>query len=432
MGLTNMTEIQAKTIPSLLLGLNVVGSAKTGSGKTLAFLIPAVEFLHTLKFKQRNGTGCIIITPTRELCIQTYGVLKQLLKYHSLTFGMVMGGANRAAEAEKLYWGMNIVVATPGRLLDHLQNTEGFMVKNLWCFIIDEVDKILHIGFEEDIKKIIKLLPSRKRQSVMFSATSSFKSHALTTMITGIKFEPHCVGADVKSETASSLTGVTQGYLVVPSEKRFHTLFAILKKYRKNKVIVFFNSCRAVEFFHDLLNYIDVKCMCIHGKQKQEKRTKTFFQFSNSSDGILLATNLAARGIDIPDVGWIVQYDPPEDITEYIHKVGRTARGVGGTGRAILMLRPEEVKFVRYLKRAGIPLNELDINSKTPVVDIQESIEGLIGRNFHLRKLAQEAYQAYVRAYKSHRINFVFDADKLDLEKVGKSFGLIRPPTYHL
>uniref|UniRef100_A0A1B6ER98 ATP-dependent RNA helicase n=1 Tax=Cuerna arida TaxID=1464854 RepID=A0A1B6ER98_9HEMI len=431
MGFTNMTDIQAKTIPLQLAGYDVVASAKAGSGKTLAFLIPAVELMHTLKFKQRNGTGCIVITPTRELCIQTYGVLKELLKYHALTFGMLMGGANRATEADKLYWGLNIIVATPGRLLDHLQNTEGFMVKNLWSLIIDEVDEILQVGFEEDIRKIISLLPTRKRQSVMFSATASFKCHALTTLITGMRFEPHSVGADVKSETTPA-TGVTQGYLVVPSERRFHVLIAFLRKYRKNKVMVFFSSCQAVQFYHDLLNYIDVKCLCIHGKQKQEKRTKTFFQFSNAAEGILLATTLAARGIDIPDVGWILQYDPPDDITEYIHKVGRTARGVGGTGRAVLMLRPEEIKYVRYLKKAGISLNQLDINPKTPVVDNQGPMEWLIGRNFHLRKLAQEAFQAYVRAYRSHRLKHVFDADKLDLKQVAKSFGLIRPPPVDL
>lgn len=162
MGFTQMTDIQAKTIPHLLEGKDLVGAAKTGSGKTLAFLIPAVELIDKLRFLPRNGTGVVIISPTRELSMQTFGVLRELLKHHvSYTYGLIMGGANRATEAQKLEKGINILVATPGRLLDHLQNTSNFMVKNLQCLIIDEADRILDVGFEEEMKKIIRLMPSK-------------------------------------------------------------------------------------------------------------------------------------------------------------------------------------------------------------------------------------------------------------------------------
>ncbi len=162
MGFTHMTDIQSRTIPHLLEGRDLVGAAKTGSGKTLAFLIPAVELVDKLRFLPRNGTGVVIISPTRELSMQTFGVLRELLKYHtSYTYGLIMGGANRSAEAQKLEKGINLLVATPGRLLDHLQNTSNFMVKNLQCLIIDEADRILDVGFEEEMKKIIKLLPSK-------------------------------------------------------------------------------------------------------------------------------------------------------------------------------------------------------------------------------------------------------------------------------
>ena len=186
MGFTNMMEVQARTIPPLLTGRDVLGAAKTGSGKTLAFLIPAVEMLNKLKFKPRNGgclryrpgwrvggkpaltpwgcalstgTGAIIVSPTRELALQIFGVAKELCKHHPQTFGIVMGGANRKAEAEKLAKGVNLLVSTPGRLLDHLQNTQGFVFKNLKALIIDEADRILEIGFEEEMRKIIRLLP---------------------------------------------------------------------------------------------------------------------------------------------------------------------------------------------------------------------------------------------------------------------------------
>ncbi|VDO57966.1 unnamed protein product, partial [Onchocerca flexuosa] len=175
MGFTKMTEIQAKCIEPLLQGRDVLASAKTGSGKTLAFLVPAVELLVKLEWKARNGTGVIVISPTRELSMQTYGVLSEILEKHSaLTHGLIMGGANRQTEAQKLAKGVSFLVATPGRLLDHLQNTDDFTVKNLKCLIIDEADRILDIGFEIEMQQILRLLP-KKRQTMFFSATQTPK-----------------------------------------------------------------------------------------------------------------------------------------------------------------------------------------------------------------------------------------------------------------
>jgi ATP-dependent RNA helicase DDX18/HAS1 len=174
MNFTYMTEVQARTVPALLTGRDVLGAARTGSGKTLAFLIPCVELLYRVKFMPRNGTGALIIAPTRELALQIYGVAGDLMKYHSQTHGVVMGGANRRAETEKLIKGVSLLVATPGRLLDHLQNTKGFVYKNLACLVIDEADRILEIGFEEEMRQIIKLLP-KERQTMLFSATQTTK-----------------------------------------------------------------------------------------------------------------------------------------------------------------------------------------------------------------------------------------------------------------
>ncbi|CAG2212201.1 DDX18 [Mytilus edulis] len=210
MGFSNMTEIQANSIPHLLQGRDLMGAARTGSGKTLAFLIPAVELMYKLKFMPRNGTGCIVISPTRELSMQTFGVLKELLKYHCHTFGLIMGGTSRQDEAKKLAKGVNFLVATPGRLLDHLQNTANFMYKNLQCLIIDEADRILDIGFEEEMKQIIKLLPKR-RQTMLFSATQTRKIEDLARI--SLKKEPLYVGVDDKREKAT-VEGLEQvGYL---------------------------------------------------------------------------------------------------------------------------------------------------------------------------------------------------------------------------
>ncbi|XP_001604385.2 probable ATP-dependent RNA helicase pitchoune [Nasonia vitripennis] len=427
MGFTDMTEIQAMSIPPLLEGRDLVGAAKTGSGKTLSFLIPAVELIYKLKFMPRNGTGCIIISPTRELSMQTFGVLKELMKYHYHTYGLLMGGASRQTEAQKLSKGVNIVVATPGRLLDHLQNTPDFLYKNLQCLIIDEADRILDIGFEEELKQIINILPKR-RQTMLFSATQTKKTEALTTL--AVKKEPVYVGVDDEKEKAT-VEGLEQGYVACPSEKRFLLLFTFLKKNRQKKVMVFFSSCMSVKYHHELLNYIDLPVMSIHGKQKQTKRTTTFFQFCNAQSGILLCTDVAARGLDIPDVDWIVQYDPPDDPKEYIHRVGRTARGEGSSGHALLILRPEELGFLRYLKQARVPVNEFEF-SWNKIADIQLQMEKLISKNYFLNMSAKEAFKAYVRAYDSHHLKQIFDVETLDLTKVAKSFGFTVPPAVDL
>ncbi|XP_036714042.1 ATP-dependent RNA helicase DDX18 isoform X2 [Balaenoptera musculus] len=404
MGFTNMTEIQHKSIRPLLEGRDLLAAAKTGSGKTLAFLIPAVELVVKLKFMPRNGTGVLILSPTRELAMQTFGVLKELMTHHVHTYGLIMGGSNRSAEAQKLANGINVIVATPGRLLDHMQNTPGFMYKNLQCLVIDEADRILDVGFEEELKQIIKLLPTR-RQTMLFSATQTRKVEDLARI--SLKKEPLYVGVD-DDKAHATVDGLEQGYVVCPSEKRFLLLFTFLKKNRKKKLMVFFSSCKSVKYHYELLNYIDLPVLAIHGRQKQNKRTTTFFQFCNADSGILLCTDVAARGLDIPEVDWIVQYDPPDDPKEYIHRVGRTARGLNGRGHALLILRPEELGFLRYLK--------------------QSKLEKLIEKNYFLHKSAQEAYKSYIRAYDSHSLKQIFNVNNLNLPQVALSFGFKVPP----
>ncbi|XDA72731.1 hypothetical protein R6Z07F_003010 [Ovis aries] len=423
MGFTNMTEIQHKSIRPLLEGRDLLAAAKTGSGKTLAFLIPAVELIVKLKFMPRNGTGVLILSPTRELAMQTFGVLKELMTHHVHTYGLIMGGSNRSAEAQKLANGINIVVATPGRLLDHMQNTPGFMYKNLQCLVIDEADRILDVGFEEELKQIIKLLPTR-RQTMLFSATQTRKVEDLARI--SLKKEPLYVGVDDDKANAT-VDGLEQGYVVCPSEKRFLLLFTFLKKNRKKKLMVFFSSCKSVKYHYELLNYIDLPVMAIHGRQKQNKRTTTFFQFCNADSGILLCTDVAARGLDIPEVDWIVQYDPPDDPKEYIHRVGRTARGLNGRGHALLILRPEELGFLRYLKQSKVPLSEFEF-SWSKISDIQSQLEKLIEKNYFLHKSAQEAYKSYIRAYDSHSLKQIFNVNNLNLPQVALSFGFKVPP----
>ncbi|GAA5800810.1 ATP-dependent RNA helicase [Helicostylum pulchrum] len=409
MGFTQMTEVQAKTIPPLLQGRDVLGAAKTGSGKTVAFMIPAIELLLRKNFKPRNGTGVIIVSPTRELAIQIYGVAEELCKYHAITHGLVIGGSNRKAETEKLVKGVNLLVATPGRLLDHLQNTQGFIFKNLQSLVIDEADRILEIGFEEEIKQIVKILPS-ERQSMLFSATQTTKVSDLARI--SLKAGPLYINVDEKKDTATA-DGLEQGFVVVEADKRFLLLFTFLRKNQKKKVIVFFSNCNAVKYYAELLNYIDVPVMELHGRQKQQKRTSTFFEFSEASKGILLCTDVAARGLDM--ITFIV---------------GRTARA-GGKGKSLLFLLPSEIGFLKYLKDAKVPLNEYQFPDNK-ITNVQSQLEKLIEKNFYLNQSARDAFRSYLQAYATYHHKKIFDVDNLDLAKVAKSFGFAVPPKVNL
>jgi ATP-dependent RNA helicase DDX18/HAS1 len=295
MNFTKMTEIQRRGIPPSLAGRDVLGAAKTGSGKTLAFLIPVIEMLSALRFKPRNGTGVIVVSPTRELALQIFGVARELMAHHSQTYGIVIGGANRRAEADKLAKGVNLLIATPGRLLDHLQNTP-FVFKNLKSLVIDEADRILEIGFEDEMRQIIKILPKEDRQTMLFSATQTTKVEDLARI--SLRPGPLYINVDEEKQY-STVEGLEQGYVICEADKRFLLLFSFLKRNLKKKVIVFFSSCACVKYHAELLNYIDLPVLDLHGKQKQQKRTNTFFEFCNAKQGTLICTDVAARGLDV-------------------------------------------------------------------------------------------------------------------------------------
>ncbi|KAF2119375.1 ATP-dependent RNA helicase HAS1 [Lophiotrema nucula] len=422
MGFENMTEIQRRAIPPLMTGKDVLGAAKTGSGKTLAFLIPAIEMLSAMRFKSRNGTGVIVVSPTRELALQIFGVARELMEKHSQTFGIVIGGANRRAEAEKLAKGVNLLIATPGRLLDHLHNTQGFVFKNLKTLIIDEADRILEVGFEDEMRSIIKILP-KDRQTSLFSATNTTKVEDLARI--SLKPGPLYINVDYRKEH-STVEGLEQGYVICDSDVRFRLLFSFLKKHQKRKIIVFFSSCNSVKFYAELLNYIDLPVLELHGKLKQQARTNRFFEFCNASSGTLICTDVAARGLDIPEVDWVIQFDPPDDPRDYIHRVGRTARA-NTKGKSLMFLLPSEAGFLKLLKEARVPLVEFELPANK-ILNIQSQLEALIGKNYFLNKSAKDGYRSYLQAYASHSLRSVFNVHALDLVKVAKSFGFSTPP----
>jgi len=195
--------------------------------------------------------------------------------------------------------------------------------------------------------------------------------------------------------------------------------------------LFFFFSCNSVKYHAELLNYIDISVLSLHGKQKQRKRSATFFEFKNAERGILLSTDVAARGLDIPQVDWIIQFDPPDDPKEYIHRVGRTARGLNARGRALLFLLPTELRFLKYLKDMKVPLEEYEF-PHSKIANVQSQLEKLVSKIHYLNQSAREAYIGYLRSYASHSLKDIFDASQLDLQKVAKSLGLLIAPRVDL
>ena len=423
-GYETATEIQAKSIPIALKGEDIIGSAKTGSGKSLAFLIPTVQYI--LNHPKNEGIQSLVITPTRELALQLYDLAKSLMNDNGTTCVLVIGGGNRKKEAEKLSSSeARIIICTPGRLIDHMVNTKKFNYNNIKILTIDEADKILKIGFEEELTEIIKLIP-KNRQTLLFSATITPKVEDLITL--SVK---NYENIRIKSSDPTVST-LEQGYLIIDADKKFLFLFTFFKKNKNAKILVFFATCKEVEFYSSLLNYVDVPVLSITGEYKQQKRSTTFMEFCSLDKGILLCTDVAQRGLDIPDVDWVIQYDPPHDPEEYLHRVGRTARGANKVGKALLMIMPNEINFIRMLQLYKIKLDEFQFPEKK-LAKVQEQLEKLVNRkDKYLLNLATDAYRAYIHSYHANTDKDTFDLEKLDLLKVCKSFGLISPPFVHL
>ena len=425
LGYEKATQVQSESIPIALNGEDIIGSAKTGSGKSLAFLIPAIQKVY--EEPKKKEIEILIITPTRELALQLYDLAKDLLTGNSEIIALLIGGENRKKEALKLLSGnIRIIVATPGRLLDHMENTKNFDYSKINMLIIDEADKILKIGFEEEIKEIIKKIP-KNRQTLLFSATITPKVEDLITLSVREYKNIH-----IKNTDDPSVSTLEQGFINIEADKKFLFLFTFIKKNLNRKIIIFFSTCKEVEFFSNLLNYVDVPVLSISGDYKQQKRSTTFIEFCSLEKGILLCTDVAQRGLDIPDIDWVIQYDPPHDPEEYLHRVGRTARGANKIGKALLMILPNEIGFIRLLQLYKIKIEEFEF-PENKLAKIQEQFEKLVNKKDHyLLNLATEAYRAYLHAYNTNNDKDNFNIEKLDLIKLCKSFGLLSPPFVHL
>ncbi|CBQ68943.1 probable HCA4-can suppress the U14 snoRNA rRNA processing function [Sporisorium reilianum SRZ2] len=423
-GYTDMTDIQAKSLPLSLKGKDVLGAARTGSGKTLAFLIPVLEILYRRKWGPSDGLGALIISPTRELAIQIFEVLRKIGPYHTFSAGLVIGGKDVKQEKDRLSR-MNVLVATPGRLLQHMDQTLGFDTSNLQVLVLDEADRILDMGFSRTLNAIVENLP-RDRQTMLFSATQTKRVKDLARLSLQ---DPEYVAVREPENEGSTPRGLEQHYMLVELEKKLDLLFSFIRTHTKCKALVFMSSCRQVQFVHETFCKLrpGVSLMALHGKQKQAKRLQIFTQFTKTQHALLFATDIAARGLDFPAVDWVIQLDVPEDVDTYIHRVGRTARYTAKGNSLLFVLPSEEKGILEALATKNIPIGRIKPKeSKTQ--SIQNQLQAFAFQEPQIKHLAQKAFVSYVRSVHLQKNKDIFDVTALPLEPFAAALGLPGAP----
>lgn len=418
-----LADIQQKAIPFALKGSDILGAAKTGSGKTLAFLIPVLENLYRRKWTELDGLGALILSPTRELAIQIFEVLRKIGRYHTFSAGLVIGGKSLREERERL-GRMNILVCTPGRMLQHMDQTAAFEIDNLQMLVLDEADRIMDMGFQSTVDAIVEHLP-KERQTLLFSATQTKKVSDLARLSLR---DPEYVSVH---EAASSATPSTlqQNYITTPLHDKLDTLWSFLRANLKFKILVFLSSGKQVRFVYESFRHLQpgIPLLHLHGRQKQTARLDITTRFSATKNACLFATDVVARGLDFPAVDWVIQLDCPEDADTYIHRVGRTAR-YERNGRAVLFLEPsEEEGMLKRLEQRKVPIERINVRQKKQQ-SIKNQLQNMCFKDPELKYLGQKAFVSYTRSIHLQKDKEVFKLKELPLEEFASSLGLPGAP----
>ncbi|MBY6063317.1 DEAD/DEAH box helicase [Pseudidiomarina sediminum] len=366
-GYTEPTPIQAQAIPAVLAGNDVMAAAQTGTGKTAGFTLPILEMLKDGERAKSNTARVLILTPTRELAAQ---VGDSVMTYGSglpMNYAVVFGGVKINPQMMKLRKGVDILVATPGRLLDlYQQNAVRF--PNLEMLVLDEADRMLDMGFIHDIRKIIKLLPA-KRQTLMFSATFSDEIRSLAKTLVNNPVEISVAPPNTTAER------IEQTLYAANKNDKPRMLMQLLRNLNLPQVIVFSKTKHGANRLVKQLDGDGFLAAAIHGNKSQGARTKALADFKSGQVQVLVATDIAARGIDIEKLPYVINYDLPQVAEDYVHRIGRTGRA-GQVGHAISLVMDEEFKLLKAIEKLiGKPIErcqlegfpEVELNGRTPV-----------------------------------------------------------------
>jgi len=339
MGICKPTEIQQHCIPEILKGNDCIGCAKTGSGKTAAFALPMIQKLSEDPF----GIFALILTPTRELAFQIAEQIRVLGKTVNIKYSVVIGGMDMVAQGRDLNGKPHVVIATPGRLAGHLKGGSSVSLKKIKFLVLDEADRLLEKSFENDLEVIFENLPE-KRQTLIFSATLTDTINELRS-ITGKS--SYCY--EVESSTAT-VAELDQRYLMVPSLVKDAYIVHLIQNFVENKsVIIFTHTCRSCQVLSYLLRKLEIKCVSLHSIMPQKRRLSSLAQFKTGVVNILIATDVASRGLDIPLVQLVINYNVPAAPKDYIHRVGRTARA-GRGGMSLTLLTQYDIERVKAIE----------------------------------------------------------------------------------
>lgn len=353
-GYTTPTPIQAKAIPLLLEGRDFLGVAQTGTGKTAAFALPIIQLLSEDKnlAPGRRVIRSLILTPTRELAIQIADSFTSYGRFTKLKYTVIFGGVNQHRQVEILRQGIDVLIATPGRLLD-LMNQGYIDLRYIQFFVLDEADRMLDMGFVHDVKKVIAKLPT-KRQSLFFSATMP---PAIVELSKSILTNPARVEVTPVSSTADT---VNQVVYFVDKENKKHLLLEVLQDKNIERILVFTRTKHGADkVVKELLKY-NINAQAIHGNKTQNARQTALKNFKNKTTRVLVATDIAARGIDIDELTHVVNFELPNIPESYVHRIGRTGRA-GASGIAIAFCDAEEKEYLRDIQKL--------IGKQIPVVD---------------------------------------------------------------
>lgn len=397
-GYTTPTPIQEQAIPIVLQGKDLLGCAQTGTGKTAAFSIPILQKLYRTDKKQ--GIKALILTPTRELAIQIDESIATYGRHTGIRHAVIFGGVNQKSQTDALQRGIDILVATPGRLLDLIG--QGYIsLKSLEFFVLDEADRMLDMGFIHDIKRILPLLP-KKRQTLFFSATMP---NEIASLANSILHNPEKVEVTPVSSTVDT---ITQSVYFLEKNDKKDLLKDLLKDKSMESVLVFTRTKHGADNVAKILNKADIGAEAIHGNKSQNARQRALSNFKDHTTRVLIATDIAARGIDVELLSHVINYELPNVPETYVHRIGRTGRA-GHEGTAISFCEPEELPYLKDIQKL-IGFN-IPVVKEHPFVTIATT-KGLEKKSEELKVKAKAN-----KTYRGSRMNGDFWRRKSNNEK---------------
>ncbi len=392
LGYRRPTDIQYKAIPPILAGEDVLAIAQTGTGKTAAFAIPVIDRLHDIKNSRRaDGIRCVVMVPTHELALQIREVFDKIGRHTRVKTYAIFGGVEQAPQIAQLERGLDVLIATPGRLFD-LVSQGHLHLDQVETLVLDEADHMLDLGFLKDIQDLLRFLP-RKRQTLFFSATINEKikdlAYSLVRKAIRIQISP-------KDPVAKNIDHAVS--FVGMDDKRFF-LERIVREHPESKILTFVRTKVRAERVSKAMERIGVESLALHGDMEQSDRLRVMKRFREGQVKLLIATDVSARGIDIPDVDYVINYDLPEQAENYVHRVGRTGRGTR-RGQAIAFCSEEEKPLLGAIEAyMGKAIKVLEIDRE----DYAQTIEFTQDTTSDWKSLMREAEQAPPKKQKKRK-----------------------------